>query len=113
MHLYLNEFPFGSCLGILDAMAGGCPVVTMYDATGPQQARYGGNFFGIDKAITSGKKEDYIALACKLLQNSEMHKEWSQHSLKQYEQFADVKTYVKKFERIILDTYYPITRLES
>ncbi len=46
MHLYLNEFPFGGCFGILDAMAAGCPVVTMYDANGPQQARYRGNFYG-------------------------------------------------------------------
>ncbi len=105
MHLYLNEFPFGSCLGILDAMAAGCPVVTMHDATGPQQARYGGNFIGLDRAITTGRREDYIELACKLLQNPEMYQEWKHHILKRYDQYADVKTYVKSFEHIILEAY--------
>lgn len=105
MHLYLNEFPFGGCLGILDAMAAGCPVVTMYDAHGPQQARYGGDFIGIDRAITSGRKEDYIELACQLLTHPEMYQEWSQHTLKQYAKFADEKSYVKAFENIILKAF--------
>lgn len=105
MHLYLNEFPFGGCLAILDAMAAGCPVVTMYDATGPQQARYGGNFIGIDRAVTSGKKEQYIDLACRLLTDPAMYKEWSRHAIQQYEKFADVKSYVTSFENIILEAY--------
>ncbi len=49
MHIYLNEFPFGSCLGMLDAMAAGCPVVSMYDMKGPPQARYGGDYFGLER----------------------------------------------------------------
>ena len=106
MDLYLNEFPFGGCLAILDAMAAGCPVVTMYDVHGPQQARYGGYFIGLDRAITSGKKEDYIALACQLLTNAEIYQEWSQHTINQYEKFADVKGYVHSLEEIILKNYY-------
>ncbi|HEV8052057.1 MAG TPA: glycosyltransferase [Parachlamydiaceae bacterium] len=104
-HIYLNEFPFGSGLGILDAMAAGCPIVSMYDENGPQQARYGGHYFGIDKTITSGKRSDYVALACELLENPAMHKEWSEHAVRQYEKQADVSAYVKKFEAI-LDDYY-------
>lgn len=106
MNLYLNEFPFGGCLALLDAMAAGCPVVTMYDVNGPQQARYGGDFMGIDRAITSGNKEEYIQLACRLLTDTEMHKEWSQHTLIQYEKFTDVKGYMKAFEQVILEAYH-------
>nr|NGY95728.1 hypothetical protein [Neochlamydia sp. AcF84] len=105
MHLYLNEFPVGSCLAILDAMASGCPVVTMFDVNGPQQARYGGIFMGIDRAVHTGKKEEYIQLACHLLTNPATYKEWSYHAKKQYEQFADVKGYVKSFEEIIFKAY--------
>jgi glycosyltransferase involved in cell wall biosynthesis len=109
MQLYLNEFPFGGCLAILDAMAAGCPVVTMYDPQGPQQARYGGHFIGLDRAIKTGKKKDYIELACQLLTNPELYQEWSRHSLKQYEKFADVKGYVKEFEKIILENFWSLS----
>lgn len=102
MQLFLNEFPFGSCLGILDAMAAGCPVVTMYDVNGPQQARYGGSFFGVDRAITSGLRQDYVELACKLLTDPMMHQEWSQHAQQQYEKFSRVPDYVKAFEEILV-----------
>lgn len=105
MDLYLNEFPFGGCLAILDAMAAGLPVVTMYDANGPQQARYGGNFIGIDRAVTSGNPKEYAELACQLLTNLSMYKEWSHHSVKQYETFADVKNYVRSFENILIQAY--------
>lgn len=102
MDLYLNDFPIGSGLALLDAMAAGLPVVTMYDMNGPQASRYGGNYFGVERAITSGDPEEYIDLACKLLKDPKMHKEWSQHALRQYEKFADVKGHVKEFETIIL-----------
>jgi len=105
MDLYLNEFPFGSGLGILDAMAAGCPIVSMYDENGPQQGRYGGHYFGIDRTITSGKRSDYAELACQLLNNPEMHGEWSSHAVQQYEKQADVVGYVKKFESILEDYY--------
>lgn len=105
MHLYLNEFPFGSALGILDGMAAGCPVVTMYDEQGPQQGRYGGQFFGIDHAITSGDGEEYIELACRLLTDKQLFKEWSDYALQQYNKYSNIKKYVKSFEEIILNKY--------
>lgn len=101
MQLYLNEFPFGSCLGILDAMAAGCPVVTMYDENGPQQGRYGGVFMGKDRAITSKKVQDYVQLACKLIKDPKFYAEWSTHAKKQYEKFTDLAAYTKKLEEII------------
>jgi glycosyltransferase involved in cell wall biosynthesis len=101
MELYLNEFPFGSCYGMLDAMAAGCPVVSMYDETGPQQARYAAAFFGLGRVIQTGKKEDYIDLACRLIQDSHLYQEWSEHAKRQYEKRIDVKGYVEAFETII------------
>ncbi|MBA2368423.1 MAG: glycosyltransferase [Candidatus Protochlamydia sp.] len=101
MHLYLNEFPFGSGLSILDAMAAGCPVVSMYDENGPQQARYGATYFGIDRVIKTGKVEDYIELACRLIEDPALYKKWSEHALEQYEKRVDTKGYVKKFETIL------------
>lgn len=101
MELYLNEFPFGSCLGMLDAMGSGCPVVSMYDEKGPPQAKYGATFFGMDHVITNCKSDDYTELACRLIEDAELYKEWSKHALERYEKFVDVKSYVCKFEKIL------------
>lgn len=101
MNLYLNEFPFGSGLGILDAMAAGCPVISMYDNQGPPQSRYGGAYFGIDRMVKSGKTEDYVLLANKLIQDQKSYQEWSKHALEQYEKHVDEKAYMKAFERFL------------
>lgn len=102
MQLYLNEFPFGSCIGMLDAMAARCPVVTMYDKDGPPQARYGGDYFGFDRAIHTGKKEDYVNLACRLATDPLFYKEWSDHAKREYEKRSDPKKFVKEFENYLL-----------
>lgn len=101
MHLYLNEFPFGSGLSLLDAMAAGCPVVSMYDESGPQQARYGATYFGIDYVIKTGKVEDYIELACRLIEDKAFYQQWSEHALEQYEKRVDTERYVNNFEAIL------------
>lgn len=101
MHLYLNEFPFGSGLGILDALASGCPVVSMYDETGPQQARYGGVYFGQDRVIKSQNQEDYVALACRLIQDPAMYQEWSAYAKQRFLERVNTKQYVSDFERIL------------
>jgi glycosyltransferase involved in cell wall biosynthesis len=102
MHVYLNEFPFGSCLGMLDAMAAGCAVVSMHDEDGPPQAKYAGNFLGIESVVTSGKEEDYIELACRLYEDKIFYQNSSEHSLKQFEKRSNIKQYVKDFEAILL-----------
>ena len=102
MELYLNEFPFGSCLGMLDAMAAGCPVVSMHDENGPPQAMYGAAFMGLDHVITSGKVDDYVDLSCRLIKDKKLYKEWSEHTLREYERRIDIKSYMNKFENIIL-----------
>lgn len=102
MDIYVNEFPFGSGLSILDAMAASCPVVSMHDPSGPPQARYGAVFMGIDYVVTSLRKEDYVNLCCKLLCDDEMYSEWSQHSRERYLEQADAGSYVKKLEALLL-----------
>lgn len=105
MDLYLNEFPFGSCLGILDAMASGCPVVSMFDENGPPQSRYGGTFFGLDHVVTSCDPKEYIALACRLANDPFFYKEWSDHALQEFDKRVDVAQYVKKLEKILLSNF--------
>lgn len=101
MNLYLNEFPFGSGLAMLDAMAAGCPVVSMYDEHGPQQARYGATYFGIDFVVKSGQTKDYVDLACRLIEDPIFYRKWSDHAIEEYEKRVDVKSYVSHFERIV------------
>lgn len=101
MEMYLNEFPFGSCLAMLDAMASGCVVVSMYDQSGPPQARYAGNFLGLDHVISSGLAQDYVNLACQLINDKTLYREWSNYSKSQYDKRADTKAYVKDVEELI------------
>lgn len=101
MQLYLNEFPFGSCIGILEALASGCPIVSMYDENGPQQGRYGGTYFGKDWVIQSGNVKEYVELAYQLISNPDMYSIWSKHALEAYEKHANLKEYVNGFESFI------------
>ena len=109
MNLYLNEFPFGSCLALLDAMAAGCPIVSMYDEHGPQQARYGATYLGIDYVVKTNRKEDYVDLACRLVLQPDLYQAWSKHALEQYEKRVDVQQYVRMFEQI-LEKYIDYTQ---
>lgn len=98
MDLYMNEFPFGSGLAILDALAAGCPLVSMHDVNGPPQARYGGAFFGLERVIVSGAVKDYVELAVRLLTDADMYREWSSHALTCYRERADTREYVHRVE---------------
>lgn len=100
--IYLNEFPFGGCLGILDALAAGCPVVSMYDPLGPAQARYGGLFMGKEYAIAAGDQRGYIDLACRLYQKPLCYFRASQRAFTRYEGRSNTPAYVREFEEIIL-----------
>jgi glycosyltransferase involved in cell wall biosynthesis len=104
MSLFLNEFPFGSCIGMLDAMAAGCPVVSMHDPEGPPQARYAASYFGIEYVVTSQNPKDYVELASQLLTNEKMYAKWSEQAVKQYALRADTKAYTKKLEELIMCT---------
>jgi glycosyltransferase involved in cell wall biosynthesis len=100
MHVYLNEFPFGSGISMLDAMASGIPVVTMYDEKGVMQARNGGNYMGLDHAIQSLDPEDYIQLAVKLITEDRFYEKWKEHALKRYDLFGP-KRYIDNFEKLV------------
>lgn len=80
MHLYLNTFPFGGGDAIQDAMAAGCPVVTMYDEEGP------------------GDVQEYVNLAVRLLQDKEMYAEWSEIAKEMYRKHGKITEYMKQFE---------------
>jgi glycosyltransferase involved in cell wall biosynthesis len=100
MHLYLNEVPFGGGLSIADAMAAGLPVVSMHDANGPMQARNGAAWFGIDWVLSNGSIDDYVNLACSLLENPEKYQLWSSHAIDQY-QLKGPRSFVAGFENCI------------
>lgn len=98
MDLYLNEFPFGGCIGILDAMASGLPVVTKYEAAGPPQARYGGLFIGRERACASDAAYERLAIA--LMRDHKLYYEHSQIAYQQYEIRACAQSYVFRLEEI-------------
>ena len=100
--LYLNEFPIGSGLGILDAMASGTPAVAMNDTKGPSAGRYGAIYMG--RGVNSCNKKDYVDLACRLIKDKAMYSEWSRCALRRYEEIADVAKYVQDIETFTSDT---------
>lgn len=99
--LYFNEFPWGGCLGILDALAAGCPVVAMYDEKGPAQGRYGGLLMGREFAVRSNDPNHYIELACRLYQEPLLYFQASQRAFTRYEGRSNSAAYVKAFEKIL------------
>lgn len=101
MEFYFNEFPFGSCLGLLDGLAAGLVVITMYDPQGPAQARYGGLFLGKENSITSLKKEDYAQLAIAIAQDPLRYYKLSQHAYQVYEGHSNPWVYVLQIEKLI------------
>ncbi len=103
MDLYLNEFPVGGGFALLDAMAAGLPIVTMFDENGPIQGRVGGIYYSKERALSSCDREEYMELACELLKNQALQKEHSLFSLNRYNELADPKRYVRKLEQLILN----------
>ena len=105
MDIYLNEFPEGSGLSIVEALSAGCPVVTMYDLDNTYKSREAGNYFGPEYAIKSCNTEDYINCACNLAQDPVMYKKWSEHAKKRYQEISDTKAYSERHMKIVLDLF--------
>lgn len=103
MDLYLNEFPFGGCLSVLDALAASLPVMTMYQEEGPPQGRYGAYFYGRERAIMSGRWQDYAEQALLLMRNPHLYADWAQAARDAYLARGKAKEYVRRFEEILLN----------
>lgn len=101
--LYFNEFPWGGCLGILDAMAAGCPVISLYDRAGPPQARYGALFMGLD--FSARTEAEYLQLAERLVKEPLYYFRASQRAFARYEGKSNLPAYVARFEDALLTNW--------
>jgi glycosyltransferase involved in cell wall biosynthesis len=101
MDIYLNEFPIGGGLAILEAMAAGCPIVTMYDTAGNVRARHGGNYFGVERALSSCSVDEYVDLACSLIKDEVLRSSWSKHARKAYQKRSKIEEYFQRHQNII------------
>lgn len=103
MDIFLNEFPWGGGLSVIEAMAVGLPVVSMYIDEGPVAGRQGAYIFGRDRAVED--VFDYEELACRLIEDLSFRNEWSQIAQARYnEYYSHLRSYQKDLEEL----YYGI-----
>lgn len=102
MFLYLNEFPFGGGLSIMDGMSAGLPVVSMYDPSGPMQAQNAANYIQKEHCILHGPQaiEQYVEKAVTLLTDADAWLAASKHSLDRYDSKGP-EQFTKRFENIL------------
>lgn len=103
MTLYLNEFPEGSGFAVLDAMAAGLPIVSMYDEEGTLYRRVGGGFFGKEHCIQTGYASDYLEKASALLSDPRLYREWKKYSLERYNSIVHPERDVQQIEDAAVD----------
>lgn len=99
MDIYLNDFPVGGGLAVLEAMAAGCPVVAMYDLIGNYKSREGGNYFGVDYTVSSFS--GYIAMACRLIEDRAFRGRMSDYARERYKYYSDEEAYSFRHQSII------------
>ena len=81
--LYLNEFPLGGSMTILEAMACKCPIISLYSATGPMACREGAHFIN---SYALKDKEEYYQQACQLIESEEKRQAWGERGYKLFKQ---------------------------
>ncbi|MBS0621699.1 MAG: glycosyltransferase [Verrucomicrobia bacterium] len=96
MKIYLNEFPHGSGLALLDALGAGLPIVSMAGEE-VAQSRYGKEFFG----FAAHSVEEYVETAVKLLTEEELYRQWSQVAYERFERLGTPQAYVEAIEKAI------------
>lgn len=104
MDLYLNEFPDGGGFAVLDAMAAGLPVVSMYDEAGTQLRRVGGGFFGKERAVCNLEPQDYVDLAVRLLSDETKRSRWTAYAQERYVSIVHVERDVRQIEAALAET---------
>lgn len=100
--IYLNEFPFGGSSSVVESMAAGVPIVSMFVENGSHDCREGAYFFGVERAVKEGDTEGYIDLACRLIEDEKMRKEWSEIARQRYfKHYADPEAYARRHQEIL------------
>lgn len=103
MHLYLNEFPVGGGVALIDAMAAGLPIVALYDPDGPHQARYIADYYDPRRAVRT--PYEYVELAESLLTDPARRAEWATYSRTRFGDVVDLAAYARRFERLVGDAH--------
>jgi glycosyltransferase involved in cell wall biosynthesis len=98
--IYLNEFPEGSGLALIEAMGYGLPLVSLDDPSGPPQRRFASLYYGAEYSVNT--VEGYIERACQLAQEPKTYAAARSAALEAYAQHSNAGRYVKDFEAVLL-----------
>jgi glycosyltransferase involved in cell wall biosynthesis len=99
--IYLNDFPIGGGLTIIEAMAAGLPIVSFYNENGLPPSRHVGHYFGKENCIFYGDTQGYLELASKLISCKKMRTDWKKKSLNAYQKMNSPQKYGKNLEQIL------------
>ena len=102
MDLYLNDFPIGGELSVIEALAAGLPIVSMYDEKGLPPSRHAGHYIGKEHCVPFGDTKAYTNRACQLLSDKKEYAFQQQVSLKSYLQINSPKSFAKNLENSLL-----------
>jgi hypothetical protein len=104
MDIYLNEFPFGGGLALIEALSQGLPIVSEYLNEGSPQERFGALYYGEEHCIPAGQHALYVQRAVELIENESKRQALSEHAKQCYAKHANVKGYAQHFEASLLKT---------